>query len=203
VAETYGGIPGAAITNSDPAQLEGLVENQGFKAQPNEFNTNQLLDQGASAGWLTLYDNAKTGKTIPAPYHENRVSDPTKLSAATTAYQAAIAGTAPLTTDIREIFADAALQNLQFRPSADLVTAQNGRGILVQMCQQCHNPSLDQTLTRAKFDVTKLDTMSREEKDKAITRLKLPVESSRKMPPPRFRGFSADEIQIVMQELQK
>ena len=24
--ETYGGIPGAAITNSDPAQLEGLAE---------------------------------------------------------------------------------------------------------------------------------------------------------------------------------
>src|SRR5207244_2284096 len=37
VSEAYAGIPGAAITNSDPAQLEGLVENQGFKAQPNEF----------------------------------------------------------------------------------------------------------------------------------------------------------------------
>jgi hypothetical protein len=57
-------------------------------------------------------------------------------------------------------------QELSFRPSTDLVTAGDGHGILVQICQQCHNPSLDQTLTRAKFDVTKLDTLSREEKDR-------------------------------------
>jgi hypothetical protein len=37
----------------------------------------------------------------------------------------------------------------------------------------------------------------------AITRLQLPVESSRKMPPPRFRELSADEIQLVVTELQK
>jgi cytochrome c5 len=200
--EAYGGIPGAAITNSDPAQLEGLVENQGFKNQPNEFNTNQLLDQGASTGWLTLYDNAKAGKDIPAPYHENRVTDPTKLATATTAYKTALTGT-PLTMDIREVFDDNALQDLQFRPSADLVTAGDGRGILTQICQQCHNPSLDQTLTRARFDVTKLDTMSRAEKDTAITRLQLPVESSRKMPPQRFRSLSDAEIKIVVQALQQ
>ena len=201
--ETYGGIPGAAITNSDPAQLEGLIENQGGKTQPNEFNTNQILDKGETANWITLYDNAKAGKVIPTPYHQNRVTDPAKLSAATAAYKAAIAGTAPLTLDIREVFADAAFQDLQFRPATSLVTAQDGKGILVQMCQQCHNPSLDQTLSRAKFDVTKLATMSREEKDKAITRLNLAIDSSRKMPPPRFRTLSANEIQIVTQELQK
>ena len=64
--ETFAGIPGAAITNSDPAQLEGLVENQGFKTQPNEFSTGNLLDKGASAGWLTLYNNSKTGSRYPA-----------------------------------------------------------------------------------------------------------------------------------------
>lgn len=202
VAEAYGGIPGAAITNSDPAQLEGLVENQGFKAQPNEFITNQLLDQGASTGWMTLYGQAMMGQTIPAPYHENRVTDPAKLANATAAYLASTTG-APLTVDIREVFSDAALQDLQFRPAANLVSAGDGRGVLVQMCQQCHNPALDQTLSRAKFDVTKLDTMPRAEKDKAIQRLNLPVASSRKMPPPRFRELSAAEIQLVVSELQK
>lgn len=201
--ETYGGIPGAAITNSDPAQLEGLVENQGFKAQLNEFSTNQILDQGPSAPWLALYDKALAGQTIPAPYHENRVTDPTKLATATTAYQAAAAGTAPLTTDIREVFADAAMQDLQFRPAASLVTAGDGKGILVQMCQQCHNPALDQSLSRAKFDVTKLATMPREEKDKAIVRLTLPATSSRKMPPPRFRELSAAEVQLVVNQLKQ
>jgi hypothetical protein len=113
-----------------------------------------------------------------------------------------MAGT-PLSMDIRDVFADTALSDLQFRPSADLVAAGDGRGIMTQMCQQCHNPSLDQTLTRARFDVTKLDTMSRAEKDVAITRLQLPVTSSRKMPPERFRALSDAEIQIVVQELQK
>jgi cytochrome c5 len=199
--ETYGGIPGAAITNSDPAQLEGLVENQGFKAQPNEFNTNQILDNGASAAWLALYNNAKLGKDIPPPYHENRVTDPTKLATATAAYKAAAAGSAPLTMDIRDVFLDSALQDLTFRPATDLVTAKNGAGILVQICQQCHNPSLDQTQTRALFDVTKLATMSAAEKQKAIHRLTLDPEAFRRMPPTRFRTLSADEIQLVVQAL--
>ncbi len=197
VTETYAGIPGAAITNSDPAQLEGLVENQGFQAQPNEFNTGNILDKGVSTAWLTLYDNAKVQKDIPPPYHENRVTDPTKLATATTAYTNAINGTAPLTMDIRDVFLDSALQDLTFRPSTDLVTAKDGVGIMTQICQQCHNPSLDQTLSRAKFDVTKLATMDPTEKAKAILRLNLDVTAFRKMPPQRFRELSPDEIAIV------
>ncbi len=198
VTETYGGIPGAAITNSDPAQLEGLVENQGFKAQPNEFNTNNILDKGASAAWLTLYSNGKTAADIPAPYHENRVTDPTKLAAATAAYTAATAPAgAPLTMDIRDVFLDTALSDLSFRPDPALATASDGKGILVQMCQQCHNPTLDQTQTRAKFDVTKLATLSVDEKQKAILRLNLPVDSFRRMPPPRFRALSPTEVSLA------
>ena len=217
-AETYAGIPGAVLFNPnttnnngnvttgggpDPAALEGLVENQGFKAQPNEFITNQILDKGASATWLGLYGNSKLSKDIPPPYHENRVTDPTKLANATTAYKNAMAGLGPLAVDIRDVFLDAALQDLTFRPSADLVTAKDGLGILVQICQQCHNPTLDQTLSRAKFDVTKLATMAREEKDKAILRLNLDATLFRRMPPPRFRGLSPEEIQLVTTELMK
>ena len=199
--ETYAGIPGATIQASDPQLLEGLVENQGFLNQPNEFNTNQILDNGASAQWLALYNAAKTGKDIPAPYHENRVTDPTKLATATAAYKAAAAGTAPLTMDIRNVFLDSALQDLTFRPSTDLVTAKNGVGIMVQICQQCHNPSLDQTQSRALFDVTKLATMPAAEKQKAIHRLTLDTEAFRRMPPTRFRELSPDEIALVVTAL--
>ncbi|MFT3692106.1 MAG: hypothetical protein QM831_03125 [Kofleriaceae bacterium] len=202
VTEAYAGIPGAAITNSDPAQLEGLVENQGFQAQPNEFTTNKILDQGANATWLALYNKSMMSQDIPPPYHENRVADPAKLVTATAAYKAAMSGT-PLTMDIRDVFMDSALQDMSFRPAASLVTAGDGKGIMVQICQQCHNPSLDQTLSRAKFDVTKLDTMSREEKDKAILRLELDESAFRRMPPPRFRGFSQAEIDLVKAELAK
>jgi cytochrome c553 len=201
-AEAYAGIPGAAITNSDPAQLEGLVENQGFKAQPNEFATGKILDQGANTSWMPLYANSMKSLDIPPPYHQNRVTDPAKLTTATTAYKAAMAGT-PLTMDIRDVFLDSAAQDMSFRPSTDLVTASNGLGIMVQICQQCHNPALDQTLTRAKFDVTKLATMDPAEKAKAIQRLDLNETAFRRMPPPRFRGLSAEEIQMVTAELQK
>jgi hypothetical protein len=200
--EVYAGIPGAAITNSDPAQLEGLVENQGFQKQPNEFTTGKILDQGANATWMALYNNSMMSLDIPPPYHENRVTDPAKLATATSAYQAAMSGT-PLSMDIRDIFLDAAAQDMTFRPATSLVTAQNGLGIMVQICQQCHNPSLDQTLSRAKFDVTKLATMSREEKDKAIKRLSLDPTAFRRMPPPRFRALSPDEVTLVTQELMK
>jgi hypothetical protein len=204
-SETYAGIPGGAITNSDPAQLEGLVENQGFKNQPNEFITNQILDQGESAAWLSLYNNAKAAKDIPVPYHENRVTDPTKLSAAATAYSSFMAGSMPPAQlpDIRNVFLDSALPDLTFRPSTTLVQNQDGLGILVQICQQCHNPSLDQTLSRAKFDVTKLATMDPAEKQKAILRLNLSTDAFRKMPPPRFRELSPAEINLVTTELMK
>jgi len=202
VTEPYANIPGAAITNSDPAQLEGLVENQGFQKQPNEFITNKILDLGPTATWMGLYNNSMMSADIPVPYHENRVTDPTKLAAATAAYTAAMSGT-PLTMDIRDVFLDAAAQDMTFRPDAALVAANDGAGIMKQICQQCHNPSLDQTQTRAKFDVTKLATMSREEKDKAILRLTLEPTAFRRMPPPRFRGLSDQEIAIVTAELQK
>jgi hypothetical protein len=216
--EDYAGIPAAAINNPDdannngegpfdgggpdPAALEGLVEDQGFASQPNEFDTAEILDQGESPSWLTLYDNAKAAEDIPPPYHENRVTDPSLLAAATSAYTDFLAGT-PLTMDIRDVFLASALPDLTFAPDPALDAASNGVGIMVQMCQQCHNPSLDQSLTRAKFDVTKLSTMPAAEKAKAILRLDLDPTSFRHMPPPRFRSLSAAEIALVTAALSK
>lgn len=204
-AETYAGIPGAALPNSNPEQLEGLVENQGFQQQPNEFDSNAILDKGDTAAWQTLYDAGRMATAIPAPFHENRVADPAKLTQMTNAYAAVRAGTMPavMLPDIRDVFAEATLPDLGFRPAPSLVQAKDGKGILVQMCQQCHNPALDQTLSRAKFDVTKLATMERAEKDKAILRLTLPKEAARRMPPTRFRELSPEEIQLVTDELRK
>jgi hypothetical protein len=45
--------------------------------------------------------------------------------------------------------------------------------------------------------------MARDEKDKAILRLNLDATAFRRMPPPRFRGLSPDEVQLVTQELMK
>ena len=48
-----------------------------------------------------------------------------------------------------------------------------------------------------------IQNMTRAEKDIAIHRLQLPAGVFRKMPPPRFRELSTDEINLVVTELQK
>jgi cytochrome c553 len=94
-----------------------------------------------------------------------------------------------------------ALPDLTFAPNATFLTSSDGTALLTQMCHQCHNPSLDQTLTRARFDVTKLTTMPAAELQKAIVRLNLPADSFQKMPPTRFRALSPAEITLATQVL--
>ena len=215
--EDYAGIPGAAIQNADPRRLEGLLENNGFVAQPNEFPTQQIeaevklsnaqqpqvnLPAGMSATWQRLYDDAVAGNAIPPPYHDVQVTDPAKLTAYTAGYQAVMAGNpsaAQTLPELSELFLDEAVADLSFVPKAGL----DGRGIMMHMCQQCHNPRLDQTISRARFDVIKLvrGELSQEEKDRAIARLTLEATNPAKMPPPRFRRLSDAEIDLVVQEL--
>ncbi|MGE0867902.1 MAG: hypothetical protein AB7P03_05045 [Kofleriaceae bacterium] len=203
--ETYAGIPGKAIPNSSPKSLMDFLDARGFGAQPNEFDSAQILDQGATPAWRTLYANAQSGEQIPPPYHANRITDPFKLRAMADAYKAVATNEMPaaMLPDIRDVFLDSAMPDLSFRPATSLVEAGDGRGIIVQMCGQCHSPKLDQTISRASFDVTKLDTMSRSVKDRAIKRLTLPKEAFRRMPPTRFRELSLEEIELVTAELNK
>jgi hypothetical protein len=110
-----------------------------------------------------------------------------------------LAGTTPgdQLPDTRTLVLDSALPAMSIRPKPGL----DGRGILVHMCSQCHNSRLDQTLSRARFNVMTLDAMSREERDTAITRLQLADDDPLKMPPPRFRVLSPDELALVIAEL--
>ena len=109
------------------------------------------MPPGTSATWSALYANSMAGLDIPVPYHDIKVTDPTKLATMTSAYQAFLGGTMPASQlpDIRDVFLDAALSDLTFQPAAGL----DGNGILVQICQQCHNSKLDQTETRERFRV--------------------------------------------------
>jgi hypothetical protein len=205
VGEAYAGIPGNLIPASDPARLEDIVRAEGFAAQPNEFPTNNIRNalQNAPnttpAAWLNIYANVLNGTTIPVPYSRAKVADPVMLTAAATAYRNVMAGTAPLAglPDIRHIFTPEAERDTSLAPAAGL----NGQQLLVQMCQRCHNSSLDQTISRARFNVATLAAMSREEKDLAITRLKLPSDNRLKMPPARFGHFSQAELDLAIQAL--
>jgi hypothetical protein len=214
--EDYGPIPASMIDKSDPSLLARFVFQSGFSTQPNYFNSSLIESEvrlsakgqpqinvppGRSATWQAIYDQAKSGRFIAVPYHDVKVTDPDKLSNATSIYQQLLAGmTQPSAVpDLRDVFLTQGLSDMGFAPASGL----DGRSLLVQMCQQCHNGRLDQTLTRARFNVEQLDQLSRDEKDQAIQRLMLDASSSKRMPPPALRTASTAERQLMINELMR
>ena len=79
----------------------------------------------------------------------------------------------------------------------------DGRGLIVQMCQECHHSKLDLTITRERFLTDKLDTMTRAERDVAIERLQTPITNRLAMPPALFRTITDAERQLMIDELKK
>jgi hypothetical protein len=203
--DEYAGIPAANVDPSRPISLQRLVTNNGFGTQPNAFDSKliegEMVASGQSATWNSLYARSVAGMEIPTPYFGIPQTDPNKLASAIAAYQQMRAGTLPVTQlpDIRDTFLDSALADMSIRPKAGL----DGRGILTHMCRMCHNSQLDQTISRAMFDIDKLDTLSRGQKDEAIKRLMLPDSDRRKMPPARFHVLSDAERQLVIDELKR
>jgi hypothetical protein len=202
-SESYGGVPANLVRPSRPIVLETLLKNNGFGTQPNLFDTKiiqaEVKTSGQSATWNGLYAKAVAGTEIAVPYHEAAHTDPAKVNAAVAAYQKVINGTLARDQlpDIRDVVLDSALSDLSYRPKAGL----DGRGIMVHLCQHCHNSRLDQSLSRARFNVEQLDSLSRPEKDEAIRRLMLPDDNAQKMPPPQFHSLSDSERDLVVQEL--
>jgi hypothetical protein len=202
--EDYAGIPNARIDPSRPINLQRLVSNNGFSNQPNLYDTNviegEIAANGASATWDAMYAKTVAGVEIPTPYHHVQ-TDPAKVAPAIAAYQQVMAGTLARDQlpDISDTLLDAALADMSIRPKAGL----DGKGILQHMCQMCHNSTLDQSITRARFDVQKLSTLSRGIKDEAIRRLQLPDADRKHMPPVRFHTLSDAERDLAIAELQK
>src|SRR5262249_22668951 len=149
------------------------------------------VPMGKSATWEGLYQAYLAGDAIPPPYHDVKVTDPAKLDAATGAYKAFMTGQSATLLDIRDVFLDAALPDLGLRVTAGVA----GKDLLVATCQQCHNDKLDPMVSRARFDVTRLDMLTRDEKDLAIARIRLPEGDPKRMPPERFRMLTKDEIE--------
>ena len=202
--DAYAGIPYVNVYNTRPFQMMFMVSNNGFATQPNAFDTlqinNELAANGTSPTWDAVYANAVAGTAIPVPYYTNPF-DPTKLAAATTAYHQAISGSLPLAQmpDVSDVFLDSALPDMSVRPKAGL----DGHGILVHMCRMCHNSSLDQTISRASFNIDTLASLPRAEKDKAIARLQLPDTDAQHMPPKRFHELSPSEAAAAISVLQQ
>ena len=107
--EDYAGIPANLLDTprSDPLVLEALVDNNSVSPQPNEFNTTKIEQQvrasnpaepalnmpmGTSDTWQQIYDFAAGGNAIPVPYHDVKVTDPSKLASLSASYRAFVDG---------------------------------------------------------------------------------------------------------------
>jgi hypothetical protein len=179
------------------------VQNNGFASQPNQFDSSAIRTEmaagGASPTWNALYARAVAGDQIMVPYHSVPQTDPSKIAAAVQAYQDVMAGTLPRDQfpDIADVFLDSAEPEMSHRPAVGL----DGAGILKHMCQHCHNSRLDQSLSRANFNVEDLATLPLSEKQEAIRRLQLDPADIKKMPPRRFHTLSQAEIDLAIQAL--
>jgi hypothetical protein len=218
-SEVYAGIPPKTFfepNRSLPPHLEDLVrtESNGDKPggvdppinfsgadQPNAYDSVEINERGNIATWRDQYRKVLAGEVIPMPYHEIRVHDMKKVAAAAKSYQDAASGAIPRAKmlDLRDVFDDKGLADMNFVPQPNL----DGKGVMRQICQHCHNAKLDQTISRARFDVTKLDTLSRAEKDVAIARLMMPADSPLVMPPRLFATLPDAARAAVIAELKK
>jgi mono/diheme cytochrome c family protein len=222
-AETYAGIPGNMISSSDPALLEDLIRENGFgNQQPNQFNSGQIEQQvnqtngqpqnndipGTSNVWNQIFNNAVAGRVIPVPYHDIKITESSVLNSVTLAYQNFRAGRLPAAQlpNLTTVFKTSRLYEIA---GIGAPPNQNGQQIVTTMCTQCHRSQLDQTISRARFNVN-LNEMSDlnggvlagaardAEIGVAITRLKLPAEDVRKMPPETLKTLTPAEIDLVV-----
>src|SRR5205085_12067202 len=112
---------------------------------------------GDSYSGQALYEASVCGDAIPPPYYAIDQTDPAKVAPMISAYRRVMSGELPreMLPDIRDTLRDNALSALSIRPKSGL----DGYFVLKQMCSRCHNSRLDQTQTRALFNVDTLDTL--------------------------------------------
>jgi cytochrome c peroxidase/streptogramin lyase/cytochrome c553 len=203
VDREYGGIPISVITNAldegSSAQLEALVRAEGFGEQPNEFDAQIAAEMksGSSPTWQARFDVHLRGEAIAVPYLGIDVTDEAKRAAAVQSYRDVASGAAPRESllDIRQVFTDDATEKLSFvpQPGAD------GRTVLLQMCARCHDGRGNPALTKNRFDALRLDEMSREVRDLAISRIT--ATDDLRMPPWRSGSLTPEAIQAATAEL--
>lgn len=201
----YGGIAVETITNAldegSGAQLEALVRAEGFAEQPNPFDAQIAAEArtGDSPAWQARFDAHLQGQAIAVPYPGVDVTDEAKRAAAVSSYVGVVTGAAPRETliDVRDVFSHDAAERLSFVPwpGAD------GRRVLLQMCARCHDGRGNPALAKNRFDVSRLDEMSREIKDTAITRLT--ATGHLRMPPASVGDLTQDALDAAVAELQK
>jgi mono/diheme cytochrome c family protein len=181
--------------------------------QPLEFDGTAILNErwlqgtdGAWSGpyrsstWDQAYQAFKRGEQLALPYYLARATDPDKQSALGEAYQRYRAGLigAEALPDLANIYPD----DPQTRAEIGLETEPGASAaeVLIQACGSCHNNVLDQTLSRARFNID-LSRLDHSERAQAMARLQRPVDSEGVMPPPETRQLDPEARKKLIEYL--
>lgn len=201
LGETFGGVPDGAIYGSRPKSLENLIEGNGFG---NGFDDDTYALDGASIGLLQdhraigiffgyeadeRYALNLNGLMITPPSPEQEPFDHNKLLALIDEYSAYRTGKTAEFPDMTNLFDKANLHGVGVRVQPNL----SGPEILVQACSQCHHDGLNPKITRARFDVGDIASLSVNELQLAQERVNLPENHLKAMPPFRFRTLDSAE----------
>jgi hypothetical protein len=177
-----------------PVVFDGAkILNERWPSDPNGYASRPVR----SATWYAAYEAFKRGEQLALPYFEPRSTDAGKQARLTTAYRRYQAGEiAPEELpELSDIFPDdpqvRAEMGLQTEPGAS--PAQT----LIQACGGCHNDVLDQSISRARFNIA-LGRMNRVELDRAIARLDAPQNAAEAMPPSGVRQLdSGGRVRLI------
>jgi hypothetical protein len=193
--ESYGGIALATISSASAFVLQNRVG----PAQPLLFDAPAIFNERYPYGpdgyaseaqpsptWERAYEAFKRGEQLALPYLEQRASDLAKQAKLSEAYRAYRAGaiSADELPDLADIFPDdpqlRARIGLQTEPDASAEEA------LIQACGSCHNDVLDQSVSRARFNIA-VSRLAPAELALAVERIERPRTAPGAMPPPEAR----------------
>jgi hypothetical protein len=208
--EAYAGIPASVLRATAGVTLENFVGQQPLLFDSLTISNERwqyvdgayLPEPMRSPTWDRAYAAFQRGEHLALPHYLPRPTDPTKQAQLTAAYQRFASGeiSAEALPDLADIFPDDAELRaeigLQTRPTASPAE------LLVQACGSCHNDVLDQTISRARFNID-LRRMDRAELELAIERLNAPIGSQGRMPPAESRQLDPAAQQRLTAYLQQ
>ena len=204
--EAYAGVPSEVLRGTQsfilrnfveidqPLVFEGLqIQRERWQLAPGAYAT----EPRRSATWDAAFQAFTRGEQLALPYFAARASDPEKLSQLTTAYRE---GDPEALPELADVFPD----DPQTRAEIGLITSPDATPAqtLIEACGSCHNDVLDQSLTRARFNIA-LGRLDAAERAAAVQRLRLPRNSAGAMPPPGARQLADGALERLIECLEQ
>ncbi len=204
--ESYAGIAAGQLRQTSAALLATFIDHLQLRFDPGitlELDADSAMGAPRrSAAWDRVYEAFKRGEMLALPYFEDRPTDLAKQTALSEAYGRYQRGEIPARElpDLADIFPD----DPQVRAEIGLQTEPNATPAqtLVQACGTCHNDVLDQSISRARFNIA-LSRMSREQLDAAAARIERAPDSAGVMPPIGTRQLDPEGKKRLVEYLKR